>query len=93
MQTGLLEATWEDDFLSFDGGSTASFVVEGEVGVYYTVQVTPLALPRVGAFTGWPNKCDLPCPLTGRDMLAEFVVDLAVAVEPTTWGSLKALFD
>jgi hypothetical protein len=91
-QAGLLEATWEDDYLTFSGGTPVSFLVDGEPGVQYSVQVTALGLARVGAFSGWPNKCDLPCPLSGQDLMAEFVVDLAVAVEPTTWGGVKALF-
>jgi hypothetical protein len=57
------------------------------------VQVTPLGFARVGAFSGWPNKCDLPCPLVGRDMMAEFIVEQPVPSETTSWGSVKALFN
>lgn len=91
-QTGLLEATWEDDYLSFGGGSSVTLIVEGDAGVFYSVQVTPLALARVGAFSGWPDKCDFPCSLVGRDMMAEFVVDLAVPAGTTAWGRVKALY-
>lgn len=91
-QTGLLEAAWEDDYLSFAAGSSVSFLVEGEAGVFYSVRVTPLALARVGAFSGWPNKCAFPCSLVGRDMMATFVVDLAVPAGTTAWGCVKALY-
>jgi hypothetical protein len=41
-QTGTLDVTWFNDYLSFGNGSTTSFTVQG-----YRVDVTPLGLSRV----------------------------------------------
>ena len=97
-QTGLLECTWDDDFLSFGAGSTVTFNISGT-----TVYVTPLAVPRTGGLTGWPPvlpsspeqapMCELPCPLTPVDVFAEFVVEGTIPVEQTTWSRMKALYE
>ena len=42
-QTGTLDVTYNDDFLSFGNGSTTSFVVDG-----FRIDVTPLGLASVG---------------------------------------------
>jgi hypothetical protein len=72
-QTGLLEATWAIDYLSLLEGSTTSFVVQG-----YTIDVTPLGLPSVGAeFPPGGNPWLQP----DRDVYARFDIAPAAAVE------------
>lgn len=68
-QAGLLDCEWENDFLAFSGGLTTSFVVQG-----YRVDVTPLALARMG---GGDMGAQTP-----RDMEARF--DVSEVPEPTT---------
>jgi len=97
-QTGLLECNYDDDYLGFNAGSTVTFNISGT-----TVYVTPLAVPRTGAFSGWPPilpsspeqapMCNIPCQLTAVDVYARFVVEGTVPVESTTWGCVKALFE
>jgi hypothetical protein len=106
-QAGIVENGWDDDWLSFAIGSTVSFMVEGEPGTWYPVQVTPIAFPRAG-FGSWPTgqcsvlanqsspqapMCYLPCSLCPVDVMAVFEVDLPVPVDPSTWGKVKALYE
>jgi hypothetical protein len=95
-QTGLLECNWDDDHLSFAGGSTVTFSMSGVL-----VHVTPLPLARIGAFSKATKSgsqppdeilCDLPCALAPRDLWAEFVVEGSVPVAPETWFRVKALY-
>lgn len=65
-QDGLLETTWDNDYLSLDEGDTLFLLVSG-----YNVAITPLALPRVGGsdFSSGP-----PWAQPDRDILARFEV-------------------
>ncbi len=65
-QTARLEATWENDFLTINGGPTSSFTVGG-----FHVDVTPLGLPEVGGsnFSG-----SNPWAQPSRDIMARFDV-------------------
>ena len=65
-ESGLLECTWDNDYLSLSGGPTASFIVGG-----YEVDVTPLALPETGGsnFDG-----DNPWSQPSQEVTAQFVV-------------------
>ena len=66
--SGLLQCLWDTDYLSFTNGPTVSFVVQG-----YEVDVTPLALPAVGA--GWSGQVgDGGVPQPSVDLTAQFVV-------------------
>jgi hypothetical protein len=106
-QSGLLENGWDDDWLSFAAGSTVSFLVQGDPGQWYTVQVTPVALARAG-FGSWPAgfcgglanqssslapMCYLPCALCPVDVIAKFEVDQTVPVDASTWGKVKAIYE
>ena len=106
-QTGVLENGWDDDWLSFAAGSTVSFLVQGAPGMWYTVQVTPVAYARTG-FGSWPTgycsglasqasslapMCYLPCALCPVDVIAKFEVDQTVPVDPSTWGKVKAIYE
>jgi hypothetical protein len=75
-QTGLLEVTWDNDFLSFSAGSATSFLAQG-----YQVDVTPLAVSRVGGsnFDG-----SNPWIQPDRDIMARFDVSVAEVPEPST---------
>ena len=89
-QAGSLEATWENDFLSFSSGSAITFNVQG-----YRVDVTPEAVARVGGsdFPGGPTGN--PWIQPPRDVMARFDVSLAEVPEPTTLvlgGMLLAIF-
>jgi len=96
-QTGSLECLWDNDYLQFAAGTEVSFSV-----LDYTVFVTPLAVERHGAFWGSANTaasdpskapmCDLPCYQPELDVMAKFVVEKTVPVEPTTWSRVKALY-
>ena len=85
-QTGLLEVSWFNDYISFAPGSTTTFDLLG-----YTVHVTPLAFPRTEAvfeMRNWPPWVQPP-----HDVLAEFVVEEgASSVDPTSWSTVKALY-
>ena len=85
-QTGLLEVTWFNDYISFDAGSTTTFNLLG-----YTVYVTPLAFPRTEAvfeMRNWPPWVQPP-----YDIMAEFVVmEAASPVEPGSWSTIKSLY-
>ena len=74
-QTGNLRVNYDNDYTTFAGGSTISFLVQG-----YQVVVTPLALVEVGGsnFSGNPGWVQ-----PNQDMMAQFVVTAAVP-EPTT---------
>jgi len=106
-QTGVLENGWDDDWLSFSAGSTISFLVQGDPGMWYTVQVTPVAFARTG-FGSWSAgycsglasqasalapMCYLPCSLCPVDVIAKFEVDQTVPVDPSTWGRVKAIYE
>ena len=77
-QTGLLESTWFNDYLSFSAGSKTSFLVGT-----YRVDVTPLGLARVGGsnFSG-----DNPWIQPSRDLMAKF--DVTLVPEPVTMAGL-----
>jgi hypothetical protein len=68
-QTGLLKATWDDDYLSLSAGSTTTFFVPG-----YQIDVTPLALPvaNVTSAPGFPGGT--PWLQSDRDVMATFTV-------------------
>lgn len=68
-QSGLLQSTWNDDYLSLDGGPTSTFFVPG-----YQIDVTPLALgvANVTNAPGYPGGT--PWIQPDRDVLAQFVV-------------------
>lgn len=74
VQTGLLEATWDNDFITFNDGATISFIVEG-----YKVDVTPFGFDKVGGsnFDG-----SNPWVQPGFDIMATF--DVASVPEPAT---------
>jgi hypothetical protein len=77
-QTGLLKATWENDFLLLYSGGTISLVVQG-----YNVAITPLALAEVGGtnFAG-----SNPWVQPSRDVMAQFVVTAApVPIPAAVW--------
>lgn len=96
-QAGVLENQWDDDYMGFSAGSTATFSISGT-----TVYVTPRAIPRTGGLEQWPPvlpgspekapMCDLPCPRS-VDVYANFVVEGTVPAERTTWSRLKALYE
>ncbi|MFA6185675.1 MAG: PEP-CTERM sorting domain-containing protein [Phycisphaerae bacterium] len=71
-QTGLLECTWDNDYLALNEGATSSFTVQG-----YQVDVTSLGLSRVGGsnFSG-----SNPWVQPERDVIARF----DVVPEPAT---------
>lgn len=79
-QSGLLEVTWENDYLSFSLGSETSFVVQG-----YRVDITPLAVARQGGtnFSGGN-----PWTQPDRDMMAQF--EITAVPEPGTMILLGA---
>jgi hypothetical protein len=74
-QTGILEVKLDDDYLTFYDGDTVSFSVQG-----YTVEVTPLGLPRRGAY--YPGYT--PWQQDPADVMARFVV----TPEPATMALL-----
>lgn len=85
-QPGTLEVTWDNDFLSLGKGLTVSLQVQG-----YQVDVTPLALNKVGGsnFSGGN-----PWVQPARDVYAEFVVTESPVPEPTAiivWSLLGAI--
>ncbi len=85
-QDGLLEVTWDNDYLTFYEGSTTGFVVGG-----YVVRVTPLALERRGAVFGEKNLP--PWIQPEQDVMARF--DISEVPEPTavfTGALLLAVF-
>lgn len=63
-QAGLLENKWDADYLSFNSGTTTSFVVQG-----YLVEVTPLGMSRT---KGWGTS--YPAVQNPLDFDAEFVI-------------------
>jgi hypothetical protein len=75
---GLLECTWDNDYLSLSGGPTASFIVGG-----YEVDVTPLAVPETAGsnFDG-----DNPWVQPSQAVMAQFVV--TAVPEPGTLALL-----
>lgn len=83
-QTGLLNASWDNDYLGFASGQTVSLDYQG-----YHIAVTSLELPSTGAsnFDG-----DAPWTQSAQDMYARFVIttssDMTSAPEP---GSIAAL--
>ena len=68
-QTGLLKATWDDDYLSLSAGLTSTFFVPG-----YQIDVTPLglAVANVTSAPGFP--LGTPWIQPDRDIMAEFTV-------------------
>jgi hypothetical protein len=74
-QGGLLEVTWENDFITINNGLTTSFIIQG-----YQVDITPLGFARTGGsdFSG-SNPWDQP----SHEILAQFDVKAAVP-EPGT---------
>ncbi len=68
-QSGLLQTTWDDDYLSLSAGSTSTFFVPG-----YQIDVTPLALPvaNVTSAPGFPGGT--PWSQPDRDIMATFTV-------------------
>jgi hypothetical protein len=101
VQTGSLNCTWDNDYLSFAAGSAIDFVVVVS-GLSYTVHVTPLALgPFEGVFPSPQSlptlspqaiACAFPCAQPARDMMAQFNVDAPVPANTTSWGRLKMLY-
>ncbi|MEI8234943.1 MAG: hypothetical protein WCH57_09690 [Verrucomicrobiota bacterium] len=83
-QLGTLDAAWDNDYLGFSGGSTATLSYQG-----YQIDITPLAVESAGAtnFDG-----DNPWAQPSQDIYAQFVVSaapsMANAPEP---GSIAAL--
>jgi len=77
-QTGLLEITWFNDYLTFSAGPATSFIVGT-----YRVDVTPLGLDRKGGenFSG-----DNPWTQPNRNMMAEF--DVTLIPEPVTMAGM-----
>ena len=100
-QTGSLNCTWDNDYLSFAPGSVTDFVVSVS-GLSYVVHVTPLAVAPFGGVFSSPNSlptrspqditCAFPCPQPAQDVMAEFVVDAPVPATAKSWGSLKVLY-
>lgn len=80
-QSGQLQSTWVDDYLSLAAGSTTTILVGG-----YQVEITPLALDPVGldAAPGFP--LGTPWTQADRDVLASFVV--TAVPEPASLGLL-----
>jgi hypothetical protein len=76
-QTGNLFATWENDFLTFNLGTSKSFLVQG-----YQVKVTALGIDTSGSNFDGAN----PWPQPGADMLATFTV--TAVPEPETYAML-----
>ena len=76
-QTGTLLNTWENDYLTFNQGSTTSFVVQG-----YQVKVTALGLATSGTNFDGTNPWSQP----GGDMYATFTV--TAVPEPETFAML-----
>jgi PEP-CTERM motif len=78
-QAGTLQATWNDDYLSFSAGPIASIYVQG-----YRVDITPLSLPvaDVDNFNGYIDPPEGGFPQTSRDVMATFNVTLVP--EPAT---------
>jgi hypothetical protein len=73
-QTGLLTCKWDDDYLTFNDGTTASFNVQG-----YAVEVTPLGLsPVAGSNFSGSNPWVQP----EHDVMARF--DVVLVPEPAT---------
>ena len=83
-QFGTLDAAWDNDYLGFSSGSTATLFYQG-----YQIDITPLAVESAGAtnFDG-----DNPWVQPSQDIYAQFVVSAAPstasAPEP---GSIAAL--
>jgi hypothetical protein len=92
-QTGSLQVTWDNDFLSFAPGSTTDFNVS-ILGMLYVVHVTPLALePAAGNFELCKDiTCLAPWFQPMRDVMAEFVVEAPVPTTPASWGRVKKLY-
>jgi len=76
-QPGLLDVTWDGDYLSFAQGTQTSFIVQG-----FQVNVTPLA--TVTPLHGW----DPTGQQIDADMYAQFDVSLAPVPEPASMGIL-----
>jgi hypothetical protein len=73
-QTGLLVSTWENDFVTFYDGTTASIIVQG-----YQVDITPLAFDT----TGGSNFSGInPWVQPDGDILARF--EVSALPEPGT---------
>lgn len=73
-QTGSLDVQLDNDYLSFSGGPTASFIVQG-----YEVDVTPLFVTQTPGSNFDGNN---PWVQPNQDMMAQFVV--TPVPEPTT---------
>ena len=86
-QTGLLTASWDNDYLGFSGGPTVSLDYQG-----YHIAITTLATPSTGAsnFDG-----DAPWAQSAQDMYARFVVttssNMTSAPEPSSIAALIGL--
>ena len=72
-QTGLLEATWDNDFLSVSEGATSTFFVPG-----YKIDVTPLLVAQAA---GSNFAADPPWIQPDRDIMARF--DVTAVPEPS----------
>jgi hypothetical protein len=67
------------------------------------VSITPLPVPRFGAFSSKPSGptnqppqgilCELPCLRPAQDVWAQVVVQGTVATEPATWSRVKGLYE
>jgi hypothetical protein len=77
-QSGLLQAHLDNDYVTFNAGSTVTFTVQG-----YTVDVTPLGFSRTGGENGEPFT-GLPWYQNSSDVMATFVV----TPEPATMALL-----
>jgi len=74
-QTGLLEVNWDNDYLSFSAGPTATIYLDG-----YKIDITPLGVARTGAvFPAGP-----PWVQPDQDMMAQFDITEVPVPEPTT---------
>jgi len=77
-QTGLLEVTYDNDYLQLYSGGTITLLVQG-----YNIAITPLGLAEVGGsnFSGGN-----PWAQPSRDVMAEFVITAApVPLPPAVW--------